>query len=137
MPSLTILAGPNGAGKSRNTNFLLSENLLTALPVDLDFLVVQAYNDLSHSYYGAEERLVKSVDRLFYNYCKDAIGSNHDFCYECNFRKDQLKYVGYSKRLDIALTFLISAALKKINKGWHYAQTLITWLKNFNIFMLF
>jgi len=49
MPSLTILAGPNGAGKSRNTNFLLSENLLTALPVDLDFLVVQAYNDLSHS----------------------------------------------------------------------------------------
>jgi predicted ABC-type ATPase len=121
MPSLTILAGPNGAGKTRNTNFLLLDNLLNALPVDLDLLVVQAYSDLPHSFYGAEERLGKSVDRLFYNYCKDAIDSNHDFCYECNFRKDQLKYVGlfeeagYSLNLIYCILNSVEQSIQRVN----------------------
>jgi predicted ABC-type ATPase len=63
MPSLTILAGPNGAGKSRNTDLLLSEKLLPSFPVDLDLLVAQALNDLPHSFYGADLRLAKSVDK--------------------------------------------------------------------------
>lgn len=94
MASLTILAGPNGAGKTRNTDQLLSLQLLPSLPVDLDLLVAQAIDDLPHSFYNADARLAKSVDKLFYSYCIEAIKSGSDFCYECNFRKDQLKYVG-------------------------------------------
>jgi len=94
MPSLTILAGPNGAGKTRNTDFLLSVGLLPTFPVDLDLLTNQAIDDLPHSIIGADARLAKLVDRLFYNYCIDAIQNGNDFCYECNFRRDQLKYVG-------------------------------------------
>jgi predicted ABC-type ATPase len=94
MPSLTILAGPNGAGKTRNTDQLLSLHLLPTLPVDLDLLVAQAIDDLPHSFYGADTRLSKSVDKLFYSYCIESIKTRADFCYECNFRKEQLKYVG-------------------------------------------
>jgi predicted ABC-type ATPase len=94
MASLTILAGPNGAGKTRNTDLLLSENLIPSFPVDLDLLVAQAIDDLPHSFYGADAWLAKSVDKLFYSYCLEAIATGSDFCYECNFRKDQLKYVG-------------------------------------------
>jgi len=94
MPSLTILAGPNGAGKTRNTDLLLTAGLLPTFPVDLDLLTNQAIDDLPHSFIGTDARLAKLVDRLFYNYCIDAIQNGKDFCYECNFRKDQLKYVG-------------------------------------------
>lgn len=94
MPSLTILAGPNGAGKSRSTDLLLAVDLLPSFPVDLDLLVNQAIDDLPHSFYGAETRLLKGVDNLFKKYCEEAIREQRDFTYECNFRKDQLKYVG-------------------------------------------
>lgn len=128
MPSLTILAGPNGAGKTRNTDFLLSENLLTALPIDLDLLVVQAHDDLSHSFYGADERLLKSVDRLFLNYCREAINSNVDFSYECNFRKDQLKYVGlfeeagYSLNLIFCVLCSVEQSMKRVNYRANYEK---------------
>jgi predicted ABC-type ATPase len=106
MPSLTILAGPNGAGKSRNTDLLLFENLLPSFPVDLDLLTAQAINDLPNSFYGADIRLAKSVDKLFYNYCIKAINGGTDFCYECNFRKDQLKYVGLFEEADYTLNLI-------------------------------
>jgi predicted ABC-type ATPase len=106
MPSLTILAGPNGAGKSRNTDFLLAENLLPSFPVDLDLLVAQALNDLPYSFYGADIRLAKSVDKLFYSYCMKAIKAGLDFCYECNFRKDQLKYVGLFEEANYSLNLV-------------------------------
>ncbi len=94
MPTVTILAGPNGAGKTRNTDQLLSLQLLPSFPIDLDLLVAQAIDSLPHSFYGADAMLAKSVDKLFHLYCIEAIKAGSDFCYECNFRKEQLKYVG-------------------------------------------
>jgi predicted ABC-type ATPase len=106
MPSLTILAGPNGAGKTRTTDLLLSLKYLSKIPVDLDLLVSQAIDDLPHSYYGADSRLDKSVDKLFLNYCIEAIKNNNDFCFECNFRKDQLKYAGLFEEAGYKLILL-------------------------------
>jgi len=94
MPVLTILAGPNGAGKTRNSDFLLQQHLIPCDPVDLDLLKEQAINNLPHSIYGVEQRLANTLDKFFKDYCVNAIKNKDDFCYECNFRRDQLIHVG-------------------------------------------
>ena len=121
MPSLTILAGPNGAGKTRNTDQLLLINLLPSIPIDLDLIGAQAIDNLPESFYGAELRLAKYVDKLFHSYCIEAIKIGTDFSYECNFRKDQLKYVslfeeaGYKLNLIFFLLNSLDQSAQRVN----------------------
>lgn len=94
MPILTILAGPNGAGKTTLSDYLLSEGIIPTYPLNLDMLHDEALDELSYNFFGANRDVSKVTDRLFYTYCKDAIKNKKDFCYECNLRENQVKYVG-------------------------------------------
>ena len=103
MPILTILAGPNGVGKTRTTDYLQELGLFSISPIDLDLLRQKAIDQATHSIYSIKPD--KDLDKLFESYCKEAIAQNNDFCYECNLRQEQLKFIplfeeaGYEKML--------------------------------------
>ncbi len=93
MPALTILAGPSGAGKTRFSEFLKHKNFLSTCPVNLDLLREEVINDLSYDSYLDESKIGRRLDKCFEKLCKEAISEGSDFSYECNLRKDQVKYV--------------------------------------------
>lgn len=106
MPTLSILAGPNGAGKTRCSDLLQKIGLLPVKPIDLDLLFNEAIASLPQSIYGADQRISKVIDKLFRDYCNDAIDKNLDFCYECNLRKDQLIHVSLFENAGYTLNLI-------------------------------
>jgi predicted ABC-type ATPase len=126
MPSLNILAGPNGVGKTRISEFLLKQNFFSSKPFILDFLNDAAISNLDYNLYGIEKKIALEIDRLFRTECENAIVNNQDFTYECNFRRDQLKYVqlfedaNYDLNLIYIFLDLVEHSIKRVEYRHKY-----------------
>jgi predicted ABC-type ATPase len=120
MPVLTILAGPNGVGKSRLTDYLFQKSILPYPPIDLDLLQATTLNNIPTSIYSVN--IDKDLNKLFKSYCLDAINDKRDFSYECNLRKDQLKYIGMFEEADykLRLVYLTLSSTEQSRKRVQY-----------------
>lgn len=92
-PTLSLIAGPNGSGKTYFSNYLIEEGFVKTKPINLDFIDVNVYTELTGNVYNHEQQISKIKHQLFINNCEEAISNNKDFTYECNLRMSQIKPV--------------------------------------------
>lgn len=118
MPIVTLLAGPNGAGKTRYSEFLVNKGLLPTKPLNLDLLREEAILELQYDM-AIDAKLPRKIDTLFLKCCENAILHKQNFCYECNFRTNQVKNVelfekaGYTLHL---VFFLLNTVQQSSNR---------------------
>lgn len=120
-PRITVVAGPNGAGKSSFQSLLTQSHLVECSIVNLDALDIKE-DTLPEDPLRYAAEIAKRTDKVFKELCEDAIKNKQDFAFECNLRKEQVKYVGLFENAgyEINLIFLwlddISKSFERVEK---------------------
>lgn len=127
-PTVTVIAGPNGAGKTSLQSLLRQARLINCNVVNIDALTIDL-DTLPEDPLRYSRELAKRTDKKFYDLCVTAIKQGNDFAFECNLRKEQVKYLylfeeaGYELNLiyfwlnDIQISF--NRVRTRVMKGGH------------------
>ncbi len=113
MSTLTVLAGPNGVGKTQYSSFLKHNNFISVEVVNLDLIYDMALDRISGIYDVGS--IPRKAHGIFKDLCNEAIKNNQDFCYECNFRLDQIENIGLFQNAgyDLNLIYMYLLSIKQ------------------------